>query len=64
MKYGAGLRPEVARLLGEPSPQLKEEQWTASIRAGQNDLEKNSGHKLWLMRIGLRSKNAENLAEI
>lgn len=54
MKYGSGLRPEVARLLREASPQLNEERWLDDLRARERKLEMFSPQDLadedWVAR--------------
>lgn len=40
MRYGGGLRQEVARVIGEISPQLNEEEFVTKLRAAQRELER------------------------
>jgi hypothetical protein len=39
LQYGSGLRSEIARLVGLPSPEQNEEKWIASVRARQFELD-------------------------
>jgi hypothetical protein len=66
MEHGAGLRPEVARILGEPSPQLDQASWLAAILADQRDLEEFAPRNLveedWAIRT--RIEIARDLASV